>query len=75
MPKYEYETIDEKGQVLRRFEIWQGINEPALERDPETGEKVRRIISRTSYLGSKSSDSSAANVRGHSCAGACGCKH
>lgn len=40
MPTYEYKRED--GSV---FEILQGINDKALETCPDTGQKVKRIIS------------------------------
>jgi putative FmdB family regulatory protein len=40
MPTYEYEREDGT-----RFEIRQPFSDDALEKDPETGQKVRRIIS------------------------------
>jgi putative FmdB family regulatory protein len=46
MPIYEYEREDGT-----RFEIRQDFSDDALETDPETGQKVRRVIStpRTIY--------------------------
>ena len=44
MPTYIYETTDDT-KPLRRFEIWQGFDEPPLLVDPETGEALRRVIS------------------------------
>lgn len=40
MPTYEYKRED--GSV---FELLQGINDPALETCPDTGQKVKRLIS------------------------------
>lgn len=40
MPTYEYKRED--GTI---FEYWQGINDEPLEECPETGQKVKRIIS------------------------------
>lgn len=40
MPTYEYKRED--GTT---FEVWQGINDEPLEKCPETGQKVRRLIS------------------------------
>lgn len=51
MPKYVYEALDEQGQPVRTFEVWQGINDPALTTDPESGAKVRRIIAGTAVIG------------------------
>ena len=45
MATYVYETIPQKkGQKPRRFEIEQKMTEPALTKDPATGEPVRRVI-------------------------------
>ena len=45
MATYTYETIPQKkGQKPRRFEFVQGMTEPALTHDPETGLPVRRVI-------------------------------
>ncbi|HXG46884.1 MAG TPA: zinc ribbon domain-containing protein [Methylomirabilota bacterium] len=45
MATYVYETIPQKpGAKPRRFEIEQKMSEPALTRDPKTGEPVRRVI-------------------------------
>lgn len=45
MATYVYETIPQKpGQKARRFEIEQKMSEPALTKDPKTGEPVRRVI-------------------------------
>lgn len=77
MPKYVYETLSASGEILRTFEVWQGIHDPALESDPDTGEKVRRIISHTSVIGSSASASTAkaSPSSGHGCRGHCSCKH
>jgi predicted nucleic acid-binding Zn ribbon protein len=46
MPTYVYETIpDSPHSAPRRFEVRQGIDEPPLAADPETGAPVRRVIS------------------------------
>jgi putative FmdB family regulatory protein len=44
MPIYEYES--ETGEII---EIWQKISELPLECCPETGKKIKRIISRNSF--------------------------
>lgn len=45
MPTYVYETVPSRaGAKPRRFEVRQSMNDKALTRDPETGEKVRRVI-------------------------------
>jgi len=44
MPIYVYEIIHEDGSAGERFEIQQSMKDPALERHPETGERVRRVF-------------------------------
>ena len=45
MPTYIYETVPRDPQTApRRFEIVQGMNDPVLRQDPETGEPVKRVI-------------------------------
>ena len=43
MATYVYETTD-ASQPVRRFEIQQSMKEKPLERHPETGESIRRVI-------------------------------
>ena len=45
MATYIYETIpSKKGEKVRRFEVEQRMSEPALTKDPKTGQPVRRVI-------------------------------
>jgi hypothetical protein len=45
MATYIYETVpDSPDAPVRRFEIKQSMKESALTNDPNTGEKVRRVI-------------------------------
>ena len=45
MPTYLYETIPKKkGRKPKRFEVVQSMNDDPLEKHPETGEPVQRII-------------------------------
>lgn len=69
MPTYVYETIPaDVAEAPRRFEIEQRMSEAPLQRDPETGLPVRRVI--TGGLGFIApSDPSAAPVCGQ---GGCG---
>ena len=46
MPMYEYVVIRKDGSEGDPFEVIQGINEEPLTKHPETGEPIRRIISR-----------------------------
>lgn len=51
MATYIYETIPNKpGQKPRRFEVVQKMSDPPLEKDPETGLPVRRVITGGSGL-------------------------
>jgi predicted nucleic acid-binding Zn ribbon protein len=46
MATYLYETIPERdGDTPRRFEVVQSMKDAPLTRDPETGLRVRRVIS------------------------------
>ncbi len=45
MATYVYETIPQQtGVTPRRFEVVQSMKEAPLQRDPSTGEPVRRVI-------------------------------
>lgn len=44
MPVYVYEVVREDGQAGDRFEVVQSMKDEPLERHPETGEPVRRVI-------------------------------
>jgi hypothetical protein len=45
MATYVYETIPRQpGDTPRRFEVVQSMKEAPLERHPDTGEPVRRVI-------------------------------
>lgn len=44
MPTYIYETIPENGEEPRQFEVWQSMKDAPLGVDPETGLRVRRLI-------------------------------
>jgi predicted nucleic acid-binding Zn ribbon protein len=46
MATYIYETVPDSPDLpIRRFEVKQSMKDSALTHDPETGQKVRRIIS------------------------------
>jgi predicted nucleic acid-binding Zn ribbon protein len=45
MTTYVYETVPQKpGEKPRRFEVRQSMNDAPLQKDPATGEPVRRVI-------------------------------
>lgn len=59
MPIYEYEAI-EPGDCLEcagRFELYQGMSEPAIEKCPSCGNRVQRVFSSPAIHGAgRSSD-------------------
>jgi predicted nucleic acid-binding Zn ribbon protein len=70
MPTYVYETTS---APVRRFELRQSMNDPALTHDPETGQPVRRVISGGYGIMQKGASDSAPSAS-HSCGtGGCGC--
>ena len=81
MPVYVYETVPPlPDQPVRRFEVKQSMSEPALIRDPQTGQAVRRVITGGYGLmlkgdaGGECADGScAATPPAHSCGTGCGC--
>jgi len=71
MPTYTYETMPAYPFTeTRRFEVRQTMDEPALTKDPETGERVRRVISGGLAAVSKSKSASDARECGPE---NCGC--
>ena len=46
MPMYEYVVIKGDGSEGERFELMESIHAPPLTKHPQTGEPVRRVISR-----------------------------
>ena len=75
MPIYVYETIPEKkGQRVRRFEVSEGMMDPPLKKDPETGEPVQRVIMGGLEIPRGSSKSEEKpGPPSHSCGGSCAC--
>jgi hypothetical protein len=73
MATYVYETVPDSPDVpVRRFEMKQSMNEDPLTRDPDTGQKVRRVIS--GGLGIMTGARSAVQSVKSSCGtGRCGC--
>lgn len=45
MATYVYETVPRDGAEPRRFEVVQSMKDAPLQKHPETGEPVRRVIS------------------------------
>lgn len=60
MPIYEYETLPAEGRAPIRFEVRQRMSDPPLERHPETGEPVQRVMSAAFVCGASSSSSASA---------------
>lgn len=80
MATYVYETIPEDpAKPRRRFEIQQSMKDAPLTHDPETGERVRRVISGGyGYLGGSKTEAPASHSHSHGggCGhGGCGCGH
>lgn len=76
MPTYVYESVN-SGRNPKRYEIRQGINEPALTRHPESGEPIRRVVAGgAGILTSKAGHAAdaAPPPMGH-CCGRGGCCH
>jgi len=79
MATYIYETLPARvGEPSRRFEVKQSMNDAPLERDPETGQPVRRVISGgfAPLLGGSDASAGACAVPQpprHGCGPACGC--
>ena len=73
MATYIYETVPDSPEVaVRRFEIKQSMKEAPLTQDPQTGQKVRRVIS--GGLGIMTGARSAVQAPRSSCGtGRCGC--
>ena len=76
MAVYVYETIpDHAGGAVRTYEIRQSMKDAALTQHPETGERIRRVI--TGGLGVMTSSKGGPAPRpaagGACCGGVCGC--
>jgi predicted nucleic acid-binding Zn ribbon protein len=74
MATYVYETIPRQaGEVPRRFEVVQGMNDAPLRRPPDTGEPVRRVISGGYGIMAKASASPGPATTSAPCAPGCAC--
>jgi predicted nucleic acid-binding Zn ribbon protein len=75
MPTYLYETIpDEKGEQTRRFEMRQAMMDAPLKKDPETGQRVRRVITGGLEIPRGTSKPQPRDTgAGPGCGGACSC--
>jgi hypothetical protein len=73
MATYVYETIPrQSGEAPKRFEIVQSMKDAPLERHPDTGEPVRRVISGGFGLIQKAGAASATPAAAP-CAPGCAC--
>lgn len=74
MATYVYETIPEQpGEPSRRFEVVQSMKDAALTRDPETGRRVRRVISGGYGLMGIGQGKNTPSVSSAPCAPGCAC--
>ena len=75
MAVYVYETIPSReGDPVRSYEIRQSMKDAALQKHPETGEPIRRVI--TGGLGVMTSSKGGPAPRpasGGHCGSGCGC--
>ena len=73
MPTYTYATLDGS----RRFDVRQSFSDAPLERDPETGEPVRRVISGGAgpLTAKESAKIGQPAVGGGGCGSNCACGH
>ena len=75
MATYIYETVSSKtDEKPKRYEIKQSMNDAPLVKHPETGEKIRRVVSGGFGLMTKGGASGGEMGGGHSC-GSPGCCH
>jgi hypothetical protein len=74
MATYVYETIPRKdGESPLRFEVVQGMKDAPLNRHPDTGEPVRRLISGGYGIMRKPLPSATAAASPAPCAPGCAC--
>ncbi|HMQ16328.1 MAG TPA: FmdB family transcriptional regulator [Phycisphaerae bacterium] len=63
MPTYVYEVVLPDGTGGERFEVEQSMHDPGLERHPESGAPVRRVI-QPPMIGGRWSESAARSALG-----------
>lgn len=74
MATYVYETIPRQpGEMPRRFEVVQSMKDAPLQKDPSTGEPVRRVISGGYGLMGVNEKSPAASPGPAPCSPGCAC--
>lgn len=72
MPTYVYETIREDGQPGERFEVFQKMSDPVIEKHPVTGVPVRRVL--TAPVVHTGTTKEFVGGDGGGCGTACGCR-
>lgn len=82
MTTYVYETIPAKSDEKPRYvELRQSMKDAPLTRHPETGERIRRVVTggygllSTSKAGGSSAEAGEGGGGGGCCQGRCGCHH
>jgi len=74
MATYVYETIPRSpGDETKRFEVVQSMKDAPLQRHPDTGEPVRRVISGGYGLIEKAGKSPAVTPAAAPCSPGCAC--
>ena len=75
MATYVYETIPTRsGDAPKRFEVRQSMKDAAFTHHPETGERVRRVITGGyGLMGMGDRAAAAPEAPGHCCGAACAC--
>jgi len=76
MPTYVYRvTTLPEDDPNAWLEVRQSMSEAALERHPETGEPVVRVICAPALVGGASAPAPASSGGGHKHGAGCGCHH
>lgn len=74
MATYIYETVPDLPEApIRRFEVKQSMKDAPLTHDPETGEKVRRVVSGGFGIIRAGARSISTSTRSSCGTGRCGC--
>jgi predicted nucleic acid-binding Zn ribbon protein len=74
MATYIYETVPDSPDIpTRRFELKQSMKEAALTHDPQTGQKVRRVIAGGIGIMTGARSTLASPARSSCGTGRCGC--
>jgi len=74
MTTYVYETVPQKtGQKPKYYEIKQSMNDAPLEKHPETGEPIRRVLLGGFGVLSSKGGTTPPPTGGTCCGPSCGC--